>query len=158
MKNLQNALIINGVAYTLSSTEAKKIASLLGITTPAQSLSVAEKPQPEKQPEKNTRAKKEAPKAAQPEKQAPKNTLRTVGSLEQDGAYVRTVADKFISSKARYAIKMSATEDFGATKLGHGDKTYESLAKADKYVQVYKFKSVEDATRFMDEQSKRLDK
>lgn len=158
MKNLMNALVINGVAYSLSSTEAKKIASLLGISTPAQPLSTTEKPQPEKQPEKNTRAKKEAPKAAQPEKQTEKKILRTVGSLEQDGAYVRTVSDKFISSKARFAIKMSATEDFGATKLGHGDKTYESLAKADKYVQVYKFKTVDDATRFMDEQEKRMAK
>lgn len=94
---------------------------------------------------------------ATPKNTASKNTTLIVGSLEQDGVYVRTIKGAFISSKARYAIKMTAT-DMGATKLGKGDKVYDSLAKKDKYVQVYKFQSVADADKFMAEQAARMAK
>lgn len=141
MKTLSNAVIINGVSYTINATEAKKVAQLLGIT-PSTNTTVVEP--------------KKAETKATPKQSAPKKTL-IVGSLEQSGAYVRTIKDKFISSKARYAIKMSAT-DMGATKLGKGDKVYDSLAKDDKYVQVYKFPTVADADKFMAEQSARMTK
>lgn len=141
MKSLSNAVIINGVSYTINSTEAKKVAELLGIT-PSTNTTVS-KP-------------KATPKQSTPKSDTKKTTL-IVGSLEQDGTYVRTIKGAFISSKARYAIKMSAT-DMGATKLGKGDKVYDSLAKDDKYVQVYKFKSVDDADKFMAEQSARMAK
>lgn len=141
MKSLSNAVIINGVSYTINATESKKVAELLGIT-PSTNTTVS-KP-------------KATPKQSTPKSESKKTTL-IVGSLEQDGAYVRTIKGAFISSKARYAIKMSAT-DMGATKLGKGDKVYDALAKVDKYVQVYKFKSVADADKFMAEQSARMSK
>ena len=31
MKNLMNAVIVNGVAYQINATEAKKVAELLGL-------------------------------------------------------------------------------------------------------------------------------
>lgn len=138
MKELKNAVIVNGVAYQINATEAQKIAKLLG-------LGAVEQP------------KTEAPKKSEP-KTAPKKSTRVVGSLECDGRFVRTVKGAFLSSKARYAIKMSATEDFGATKLSKGNKTYDALAKDDKYVQIYEFKTVEDATKFMDNQETRMAK
>lgn len=141
MKSLSNAVIINGVSYTINATEAKRVAELLGIT-PSTNTTVS-KP-------------KATPKQSTPKSDTKKTTL-IVGSLEQDGAYVRTIKGAFISSKARYAIKMTAT-DMGATKLGKGDKVYDALAKVDKYVQVYKFKSVADADKFMAEQSARMAK
>lgn len=142
MKTLSNAVIINGVSYTINATESKKVAQLLGITPTTNSTTV--------EPKSTTKSKTTStPKT--------KKTTLIVGSLEQDGAYVRTIKGAFISSKARYAIKMSAT-DMGATKLGKGDKVYDSLAKEDKYVQVYKFQSVADADKFMAEQSERLAK
>lgn len=141
MKGLSNAVIINGVSYTINATEAKKVAELLGIT-PSTNTTVS-KP-------------KATPKQSTP-KSEPKKTTLIVGSLEQDGAYVRTIKGAFISSKARYAIKMTAT-DMGATKLNKGDKVYDALAKVDKYVQVYKFKTVTDADKFMAEQSARMAK
>lgn len=149
MKDLKNAVIVDGVAYTINATEAKKIAQLLGLTqttTPKQS-----KTETAPKTTKTVVTKSET-------KTAPKKSTRIVGSLEQDGKFVRTIADKFISSKARYAIKMSATEDFGATKLCKGNKVYDSLAKDDKYVQIYEFKSAEDATKFMDNQETRMTK
>lgn len=145
MKTLSNAVIINGVSYTINATEAKKVAELLGIT-PNTTTSVPKT-------ETKVEPKKSTPKA----KSEPKKTL-VVGSLEQDGAYVRTIKGAFISYKARYAIKMSATENFGATKLSKGDKVYDALCKEDKYVQIYKFKSVADADKFMAEQSARMAK
>ena len=143
MKTLSNAVIINGVSYTINQSEAKKVAELLGIELP----------------KANQSAKKSTPKTekSEPKTEEPKKSTRVVGSIEQDGAFVCTVKGAFISSKARYAIKMSATE-MGATKLSKGNKTYEFLAKQDKYVQVYQFKTVEDATKFMNEQEKRLAK
>ena len=141
MKGLSNAVIINGVSYTINATEAKKVAELLGIT-PSTNTTVS-KP-------------KATPKQSTPKSESKKTTL-IVGSLEQDGAYVRTIKGAFISSKARYAIKMTAT-DMGATKLNKGDKVYDALAKVDKYVQVYKFKTVADADKFMAEQSARMTK
>jgi hypothetical protein len=132
MKELKNAVIVNGVAYQINATEAQKIAKLLG-------LGAVEQPKSE-------------PKTAS------KKSTRIVGSLECDGKFVRTVKGAFLSSKARFAIKMSATEDFGATKLGKGNKTYDALAKDDKYVQIYEFKSAEDATKFMDNQQSRMAK
>ena len=141
MKGLSNAVIINGVSYTINATEAKKVAELLGIT-PSTNTTVS-KP-------------KATPKQSTPKSESKKTTL-IVGSLEQDGAYVRTIKGAFISSKARYAIKMTAT-DMGATKLNKGDKVYDALAKVDKYVQVYKFKTVADADKFMAEQAARMAK
>ena len=141
MKSLSNAVIINGVSYTINATEAKKVAELLGIT-PSTNTTTSEL--------------KSEPKKATPKAKSEKKTL-IVGSLEQNGAYVRTIKGAFISSKARYAIKMSAT-DMGATKLNKGDKVYDDLAKEDKYVQVYKFNSVADADKFMAEQSARMAK
>lgn len=139
MKNLQNAVIVNGVAYTINATEAKKIAQLLG-------LEVASQP------------KTETPKDTTPKTETPKNPTRIVGSLECNGKFVRTIKGAFLSSKARYAIKMSATEDFGAKKLGKGNKVYDTFAKEDKYVQIYEFKTAEDATKFMDNQETRMAK
>lgn len=140
MKSLSNAVIINGVSYTINATEAKKVAELLGIKPNANTTVV----EPKKSETKETMS---TPKT--------KKTTLIVGSLEQDGAYVRTIKGAFLSSKARYAIKMSAT-DMGATKLGKGDKVYDTLCKEDKYVQIYKFKSVADADKFMTEQSARM--
>lgn len=142
MKTLSNAVIINGVSYTINTTEAKKVADLLGLNVTANTTTVE--------------VKSEAKIASKTTKTAPKKTT-IVGALEQDGAFVRTRKGEFISSKARYAIKMTAT-DMGATKLKEGDKVYDALAKEDKYVQVYKFASVKDADKFMVEQSKRLTK
>lgn len=140
MKDLKNAVIVDGVAYTINATEAKKIAQLLGLTqttTPKTTKTVVTKSEP---------------------KTVSKKSTRIVGSLECDGKYVRTVKGAFLSSKARFAIKMSATEDFGATKLSKGNSVYDALAKDDKYVQVYEFKTVKDATKFMDNQESRLSK
>lgn len=142
MKSLSNAVIINGVSYTINATEAKKVAELLGLTPNANTTTSTPKSEPK---QSTSKAKSE-----------PKKTL-VVGSLEQSGAYVRTIKGAFISSKARYAIKMTAT-DMGATKLNKGDKVYDALAKEDKYVQVYKFNSVADADKFMAEQSARMAK
>lgn len=143
MKELKNAVIVNGVAYTINATEAQKIAKLLGLEVASQS---------------KTETTKDTPKKSEPKTEAPKKATRIVGSLECDGKFVRTVKGAFLSSKARYAIKMSATEDFGAKKLGKGNKVYDTFAKDDKYVQIYEFKTVEDATKFMDAQSKRMAK
>lgn len=145
MKNLMNAVIVNGVAYQINATEAKKVAQVLGLEV-AQTTA--------KQSKEST---KQSTKKPEPKTESKKST-RIVGSLECDGKFVRTVKGAFLSSKARYAIKMSATEDFGATKLGKGNKVYDTLAKEDKYVQIYEFETVEDATKFMDAQSKRMAK
>ncbi len=147
MKTLSNAVIINGVSYTINATEAKKVAQLLGLevaqTTAKQS--------------KESMKQSKASKKTEPKTESKKST-RIVGSLECDGKFVRTVKGAFLSSKARYAIKMSATEDFGATKLGKGNKVYDALAKDDKYVQIYEFKSADDAKKFMDNQESRMAK
>lgn len=145
MKELKNAIIVDGVAYTINATEAKKIAQLLGLGKVAQTTT-------------NTTKSTPTPKKSEPKTETPKTSTRIVGSLECDGKFVRTVKGAFLSSKARYAIKMSATEDFGAKKLGKGNKVYDTFAKEDKYVQIYEFKTVEDATKFMDAQSKRMAK
>ena len=155
MKELKNAVIVNGVAYQINATEAKKIAQLLGLdkvaqTTTTTNNTVKSTPAPKKS-ESKTVSKTE------PSKKSTKST-RIVGSLECDGKFVRTIKGAFLSSKARYAIKMSATEDFGAKKLGKGNKVYDTLAKEDKYVQIYEFKSAEDATKFMDNQQSRMAK
>ncbi len=147
MKTLSNAVIINGVSYTINATEAKKVAQLLGLEV-AQTTA--------KQSKESTKQSK-ASKKTEPKTESKKST-RIVGSLECDGKFVRTVKGAFLSSKARYAIKMSATEDFGATKLGKGNKVYDALAKDDKYVQIYEFKSADDAKKFMDNQESRMAK
>ena len=147
MKELKNAVIVNGVAYQINATEAQKIAKLLGLEVASQSKTETTKDTP----------KSESKTASKTSKKSTKST-RIVGSLECDGKYVRTVKGAFLSSKARYAVKMSATEDFGATKLGKGNKVYDALAKDDKYVQIYEFKSAEDATKFMDNQQSRMNK
>lgn len=143
MKELKNAVIVNGVAYQINATEAQKIAQLLGLEVVSQS---------------KTETVKDTPKKSDPKTETPKKSARIVGSLECDGKYVRTVKGAFLSSKARFAIKMSATEDFGATKLGKGNKIYDALAKDDKYVQIYEFKSADDAKKFMDAQENRMAK
>ena len=145
MKELKNAIIVDGVAYTINATEAKKVAQLLGLGKVAQTTT-------------NTTKSTPTPKKSEPKTETPKTSTRIVGSLECDGKFVRTVKGAFLSSKARYAIKMSATEDFGAKKLGKGNKVYDTFVKEDKYVQIYEFKTVEDATKFMDAQSKRMAK
>ena len=145
MKELKNAVIVDGVAYTINATEAKKIAQLLGLGKVSQTTTT-------------TSTTKSTPKKSDPKTEPSKKSTRIVGSLECDGKFVRTVKGAFLSSKARYAIKMSATEDFGATKLSKGNKVYDALAKDDKYVQIYEFKSVEDATKFMDNQQSRMNK
>ena len=147
MKNLMNAVIVNGMAYQINATEAKKVAQLLGLEV-AQTTA--------KQSKESTKQSK-ASKKTEPKTESKKST-RIVGSLECDGKFVRTVKVEFLSSKARYAIKMSATEDFGATKLGKGNKVYDALAKDDKYVQIYEFKSADDAKKFMDNQESRMAK
>lgn len=150
MKTLSKAVIINGVSYTINATEAKKVAQVLGLevaqTTAKQS--------------KESTTKSKAPKKSEPKSEPKKSakSTRIVGSLECDGKFVRTVKGAFLSSKARYAIKMSATEDFGAIKLGKGNKVYDTLAKEDKYVQIYEFKSADDAKKFMDNQESRMAK
>ena len=150
MKELKNAIIVDGVAYVINATEAKKVAQLLGLDKVAQTTTTT-KSAPKKSEAKTV--SKSEPKTTP--KKSTKST-RIVGSLECDGKYVRTIKGAFLSSKARYAIKMSATEDFGAKKLGKGNKVYDTLAKEDKYVQIYEFKSAEDATKFMDNQQSRM--
>lgn len=145
MKELKNAVIVDGVAYTINATEAKKIAQLLGLGKVSQTTTT-------------TSTTKSTPKKSEPKTEPSKKSTRIVGSLECDGKFVRTIKGAFLSSKARYAVKMSATEDFGATKLGKGNKVYDALAKDDKYVQIYEFKSVEDAKKFMDNQQSRMNK
>ena len=84
-----------------------------------------------------------------------KSTAISVGNLIFDGKYVKT-GTGFMSSKTRYAIGKSITEDFGGTKLAKGNPVYDKCHKADKYVQVYEFKTVADCKKFMAEQQKRV--
>ena len=88
-------------------------------------------------------------------KASKKSTETVVGNLIFDGKYVKT-GTGFMSSKTRYAIKMAITEDFGGVKLAKGNPIYDKCAKADKYVQVYEFKTVADCKKFMAEQQKRV--
>lgn len=149
MKTLSNAVIINGVSYTINATEAKKVAQLLGLTDTVNTTTVEPK---EIESTKTSKSESKKTKSTSNTK-----SVKVVGSLEQSGAIVRTIKDQFISSKARYAIKMTATS-MGATKLGKGDKVYDTLAKEDKYVQVYKFPTKAEADKFMAEQEARLNK
>lgn len=80
-----------------------------------------------------------------------------VGNLIFSGKYVKT-GTGFMSSKTRYAISQSITNDFGGTKLAKGNPVYDKCHKADKYVQVYEFKTVADCKKFMAEQQKRVAK
>ena len=84
-----------------------------------------------------------------------KSTSTVVGNLIFDGKYVKT-GTGFMSSKTRYAIGKSITEDFGGTKLAKGNPVYDKCHKDDKYVQVYEFKTVADCKKFMAEQQKRV--
>ena len=86
-----------------------------------------------------------------------KKTETIVGNLIFDGKYVKT-GTGFMNSKVRYAIGKSITEDFGGVKLAKGNPVYDKCHKADKYVQVYEFKTVGDCKKFMDEQQKRVAK
>ena len=92
-------------------------------------------------------------------KETKKDTKKTpeivVGNLVFDGKYVKT-GTGFMSSKTRYAIGRAITEDFNGVKLTKGNPVYDKCHKADKYVQVYEFKTVEDCKKFMDEQMKRV--
>lgn len=147
MKELKNAVIVNGVAYQINATEAQKIAELLGLTKVAQTSAP-----------KKSESKKESKTQTSEPKTTSKKETRIVGSLECSGKFVRTVKGAFLNSKARYAIGMSATEDFGATKLHKGDSFYDRYSKEDKYVQIYMFPTEEDATKFMDAQQSRMNK
>ena len=86
-----------------------------------------------------------------------KSTETVVGNLVFSGKYVKT-GTGFMSSKTRYAISQSIINDFGGVKLGKGNEVYDKCHKADKYVQVYEFKSVADCKKFMAEQQKRVAK
>lgn len=86
-----------------------------------------------------------------------KSTETIVGNLIFDGKYVKT-GTGFMSSKTRYAIGKSITEDFNGVKLTKGNPVYDKCHKADKYVQVYEFKTVADCKKFMAEQQKRVTK
>ena len=85
-----------------------------------------------------------------------KKAPTVVGNLIFDGKYVKT-GTGFMSSKTRYAIGMAITEKFGGTKLAKGNPVYDKCHKADKYVQVYEFKTVADCKKFMAEQQKRVE-
>ena len=80
-----------------------------------------------------------------------------VGNLIFSGKYVKT-GTGFMSSKTRYAISQSILNDFGGTKLAKGNPVFDKCHKADKYVQVYEFKTVADCKKFMAEQQKRVAK
>ena len=80
-----------------------------------------------------------------------------VGNLVFSGKYVKT-GTGFMSSKTRYAISQSILNDFGGTKLAKGNPVFDKCHKADKYVQVYEFKTVADCKKFMAEQQKRVAK
>lgn len=84
-----------------------------------------------------------------------KKAPTVVGNLIFDGKHVKT-GTGFMSSKTRYAIGMAITEKFGGTKLAKGNPVYDKCRKADKYVQVYEFKTVADCKKFMEEQQKRV--
>ena len=86
---------------------------------------------------------------------AKKSTETTVGNLIFDGKYVKT-GTGFMSSKTRYAIGKSITENFGGTKLSKGNPIYDKCHKIDKYVQVYEFKTVADCNKFKADQEKRV--
>ena len=88
-------------------------------------------------------------------KDSKKSTETVVGNLIFDGKYVKT-GTGFMSSKTRYAIGKSITDDFGGTKLTKGNAVYDKCHKVDKYVQVYEFKTVADCKKFMAEQQKRV--
>lgn len=88
---------------------------------------------------------------------ASKKTETVVGNLVFDGKYVKT-GTGFMSSKTRYAIGKAITEDFNGVKLSKGNPVYDKCRKADKYVQVYEFKTVADCKKFMAEQQKRMTK
>ena len=80
-----------------------------------------------------------------------------VGNLVFSGKYVKT-GTGFMSSKTRYAISQAILNDFGGTKLAKGNPVFDKCHKADKYVQVYEFKTVADCKKFMAEQQKRVAK
>lgn len=88
-------------------------------------------------------------------KDSKKSTETIVGNLIFDGKYVKT-GTGFMSSKTRYAIMKSITENFGGTKLAKGNPVFDKCHKIDKYVQVYEFKTVADCKKFMAEQQKRV--
>ena len=98
------------------------------------------------------RTEKADSKESKPEK---KPNEQTVGNLIFSDKYVKT-GTGFMSSKTRYAIGKSITENFGGTKLAKGNPVYDKCAKTDKYVQVYEFKTVKDCKKFMAEQQKRV--
>ena len=104
-------------------------------------------------PVSRTETVKSEPKETK--KDTKKTTSVVVGNLIFDGKYVKT-GTGFMSSKTRYAIGKAITENFGGTKLSKGNAVYDKCHKADKYVQVYEFKTVEDCKKFMDEQMKRV--
>ena len=89
------------------------------------------------------------------ESKATKSTEVIIGNLVFDGKYVKT-GTGFMSSKTRYAIGKAITEDFNGVKLAKGNPVYDKCHKADKYVQVYEFKTVADCKKFMAEQQKRV--
>lgn len=78
-----------------------------------------------------------------------------VGNLIFDGRFVRT-GTGYMSSKTRFAIMKSITEEFNGVKLAKGNPTYDKCHKADKYVQVYEFKTQADCDKFRKAQEKRV--
>ena len=88
-------------------------------------------------------------------KDSKKTAEVVVGNLVFSGKYVKT-GTGYMSSKTRYAIGKSITENFGGVKLAKGNKVFDKCHKAEKYVQVYEFKTVADCKKFMAEQQKRV--
>ena len=87
-------------------------------------------------------------------KDSKESTETVVGNLIFDGKYVKTGEIK--NSKVRYAIGKAITERFNGVKLAKGNPVYDKCYKADKFVQVYEFKTVADCKKFMAEQQKRV--
>ena len=88
-------------------------------------------------------------------KSKPAKTPVVVGNLIFDGKFVKT-GTGYMSSKTRFAIMKTITEEFNGVKLAKGNPTYDKCHKADKYVQVYEFKTQADCDKFRKAQEKRV--
>ena len=85
----------------------------------------------------------------------PAKTPVVVGNLIFDGKFVKT-GTGYMSSKTRFAIMKTITEEFNGVKLAKGNPTFDKCHKADKYVQVYEFKTKADCDKFRKAQEKRV--
>ena len=83
------------------------------------------------------------------------NTIKALNERIDKLEKVNTVS-RTETVESEYAIGKAITEDFGGTKLAKGNAVYDKCHKADKYVQVYEFKTVADCKKFMAEQQKRV--